>query len=802
MKRLRGFTLLNAWLLSACCLASGVIFAQPLYTVLGNVYDDRNNPLEGVTVFLHELNAVYYTDVAGKFEFQSVKPGNYHLHLTLGGYVARHENIRVSDSGLRLSYTLKKTSVELHNVVVEESILKSGQKEQSQTVHAVDGDFMLRNGNFSFARMLESIPGVTSISTGTGISKPVIRGLGFNRVVVAENGIKQEGQQWGGDHGLEIDQFAVERVEVIKGPSSLLYGSDGLGGVINIRPGPFPKLNTVEASALLTARSVNDLLGSSAMVSVNRNNRFVRVRFSMQDYGDYRVPADSFTYNSYRLPLVDRRLKNTAGQERNVQLMAGINRNWGFSTLTLSRYELHSGLFAGAHGIPRSYQLTGDGDSRNIGLPNQHTEHWKALSNTNLLIGRNWLEMDAGYQFNHRREHSVPHAHGLGPRPEGTTELELKLHTFSLNLRYHLEHSDKLKSVAGLSGQLQQNGFGGFRFLVPEYNSFTAGAFWFSTLTLRNTFIINGGIRYDYGILHTRRYLAPVYADLVTITGYTEQSPELKRRFGNVSGSTGFSWFPAEKWNIKFNLGSSFRMPTAPELTTNGIHHGAFRHETGDSTLVSERGYQSDLSLIRESGKWMLSVTPFFNYFSHYIFLDPTSEFSPLPDAGLLYRYSQADALHTGAELHSDIHLTRALHAGLTAQYVYAYNLESSYPLPFIPPAQLRIELEYEWESLGKWLPALQAGINLQSAATQHHVARNEPATPGFTLLNFTSSARIKTGKQEIKLLFSIQNLLNSHYLAHLNRYRILNLPEPGRNFLITCVIPFKVAIYRDPTTR
>ena len=779
-------------LLLLLILSANTNFAQTLSNISGTITDEQGTPLPAVTVFIHEVSKSTQTNNLGEFKISGIKPGNYHLHLHLIGYQAAEIDLNVATTNEPLKITLQQASIELNNITIEESILKSGQREQSQSMQVVDKEFMLKNGNASLMKILENIPGVSSINTGQGVSKPVIRGMGFNRVVVAENGIKQEGQQWGGDHGLEIDQFSVDRVEVLKGPSSLMYGSDGIGGVVNIRPAPAPELNTTQSALLLTGRSVNDFVGLSGMSSINKNDKFFRARISVQDYADYRVPADSFIYNSYILPIEKQRLKNTAGRERNAQFMLGTSKKWGYSTLTFSVFDQKVGLFSGAHGIPRSYELKHDSTHRDIDLPYQSVQHYKALSNTSLMIGKHWMEIDLGYQFNHRREFSSPHAHGKGPQPQGDVELEFKLQTITSNVRFHFEGSKNLKWVFGINNSSQQNRIGGFSFLIPVYNNFSTGAFAFMRKEVSKKLIFNAGIRYDYGNIRADRYLRAIYADSVTISVYEQASPNINRTFNNASGSTGISWFPAEKLNVKFNFGSGFRMPTAPELTANGIHHGSFRHEMGDSTLTSERGYQSDLLMKYATKKWEISVSPYFNYFDGFIFLDPTPEFSLLPDAGLLYRFNQANAIHYGAEFQSDMHITEHFHFGLSGQYVAGLNLETSYSLPFMPPAQLRSDVEYEWEKWGKRLKDVYIGVQWQGVFDQNDVARNEPETPGFSLINLNFGTGIQVGKQTWKLVLNIQNVFDTKYFAHLNRYRMLNLPEAGRNVMFSVLIPFK----------
>jgi iron complex outermembrane receptor protein len=782
--------MLRFWILSFILAGFSQLPGQVMLT--GKVGDESGAPIEAVTVYIHETGQSAITNQQGEFEFKSLQAGSYHIHLQRIGFAAADKSFLINNQApVHLLITMQSSHVELSQAVVEESLLKRSQAENSQSTHMIGAEDFLKRGDFSLVKMLEQIPGVSSMNTGTGISKPVIRGMSFNRVVVAENGIRQEGQQWGGDHGLEIDQFGVERVEIVKGPASLLYGSDGIGGGINIRPAPIPELNSVKTSVLLTARSVNDFIGSSFSGAINKNNRFFRFRISTQDYGDFKVPASQFVYNTYVLDIVNNRLKNTAGAERNFTLSGGLSGKAGFSTLTFSKYDLHAGLFAGAHGIPRSYELKDDGNSRNIDLPKQRVEHYKLLSNSAILLGKNWLEIDLGYQFNHRREFSLPHAHGKGPQPAGNLELEFMLNTYSANLRYHLENAGPVRWVFGLQSQLGVNEIGGYQFLIPRFRQFSSGAFVFGKYEISEKFYLNGGLRYDYGKVITLKYLEPVYADSITISNYITRSPDLDRSFGNFSSSFGFSWFPAKSFNLKLNVARSFRMPTAQELTANGVHHGSFRHEMGDSSLSTEHGYQSDFSISFENKRTLVRITPYLNYYRNYIFLDPTAQFSLLPDAGLIYQFNQADAIHTGLELETDYHFSSRFHTGLSGQFVYAYNIENNYSLPFIPPGRLNVDIGYDFEKSNRLISDISIGSQVQLVADQFEVARNEPGTNGFALLNVFSSFQLKLGKLRTNWVFNIQNVLNTKYYAHLNRYRMLNLPEPGRNFLLTLQIPF-----------
>jgi len=749
----------------------------------GYVQTAAGVPAFGAHVFVHELNRVYITDADGHFADDKVKSGHYHLHITFLGFKSSDLHVELPLSAA-LKVVLEPGELELQKVVVEDFGTKSVLNDRSQSIQVLQQEDLQKNTGQTFATALERVPGVQALNTGIGISKPAIRGLGFNRVVVSENGIKQEGQQWGGDHGLEIDASDVERVEVIKGPAAILYGSDAITGAINIRPGPPPALNSWSASLLGKFNSVNNLWGQSAAFSVNKNNFWIKARFSTQDYADYKVPSDTFVYNSFVLPLNGRRVKNTAGRERNASVTAGYSFAKGYSSLRFSYFDQKSGMFPGAHGIPQAYSLQDDGNARNIEMPAQRVKHYKILWNTNIQAGKkNWLEWDAGVQFNDRQELSNPDNHGFGPSLSGNTELAFQLFTASAALRFHHELTERLSLVYGASGQWQQNRSAGFAFLIPDFRSWQSGIFaygkWVST---PGKAYLNGGLRFDAGGLQADERATPYYLNSGSqVSGYL-RSPHIRRIFANVSGSIGYSRILRKKHNLKINLGSSYRMPTAPEMTANGVHHGTFRHEVGDSTLVPERGLQFDVYYGRQGRKWEMYVSPFFNYFFNYIFLDPTASFSPLPEGGLIYRYNQADGIHTGLEFYADYHIIENLHLSTQGQWVYTYNMENGYNFPFIPPASGRINAEYQLHIWKRRL-MIETGIQSRWAAPQVFTARNELATPGYILLDLSVSLQAKIGRQQLRLSLSANNLLNTRYFSHVNRWRYLGLPEPGRNF-------------------
>lgn len=649
-----------------------------------------------------------------------------------------------------------------------------------------DQDFFLHHQGNTFMSTLEQLPGISALETGTGIAKPVIRGMSVNRVIVNEYGIKQEGQQWGNDHGLEIDQFSVDRIEIIKGPVSMLYGSDGIGGMINILPPEIPAEDHFSAEALTHFKSGNMLWGGSVKTLAKKNGLYTLARASYQNYGAYRVPASDFTYNGYVLPIYNRRLKNTGGRELNFSLLNGIRKKWGESSLYLSNYRQKAGLFPGAFGIPRSYQLTPSASSRKIALPSQLINHFKAISNTRIRLPAGQLFLDIGYQYNLRQELSLPHGHGLNTPEPGEKALQLDLQTWTGSLRYERWIKGIWKNSVGVSAQLQGNTRSGYEFLIPDYWASQAGVFYHSQLEITRSLLLSAGIRADLAGQKAPASFTAGADSAGSPDPLVERSPAIDKRYSNFSWALGAAYTPASNWAFKLNAGTAFRLPAMAELSSNGIHHGTFRHEKGDADLGPERGFMLDLSGHFHSGALHIGASAFLNRFSNYLYLAPTARFSTMPEGGQVYAYTSTAAVFTGFEVDWSWKALPFLTYTGNMEYVWNRNERSGLPLPFTPPFSILNELAYQSGAGSTFLKQLQLGLIGHYYADQFRVDRNEKTTPGYFLLHFSASKTFHPAGKNLRLFIQVRNLANVRYLNHMSRYRILNLPEPGRNILIT----------------
>ncbi len=785
--------------LPLCCLlwllcTSGMA-QQERFAFTGKVTDQKGETLIGATVYLHELKRGTITDLSGAFKIENLKKGSYHLHVSFLGYHGFSATITIPQEKEWI-VVLEPSVNELHEVIIEGSPLKESLKESVSLIESINQNFLQKNTGSTLMNSLSRLPGVNTMNMGMGVSKPVIRGLSFNRVMVTDSGIKQEGQQWGTDHGLEIDQFNIEQLEIIKGPASLAYGSDAIGGVINIRQPTISQEGQHEKEVRLFYKSVNETVGTTVGLKGNEKGWVYRLRGTWLDYADYRVPATDFRYGSFVLPIENGKLKNTAGEELHFSGMVGINRSWGYSHLTVSNYHQKIGMFSGATGVPRAYQLTSDGDDRDFDLPYQTVDHLRVVSNSNIHLGQSWLEIDLGYQRNVRNEFSRQDAHLLRNDldPNATNAVDLQLQTYTLNARLHTDVSAKAESVWGAQASFQQNQKEGFEHLLPDFTYAQAGIFWIGKWKINERWNLSGGARAEMAQAHFEEAFTPFISRSTNQPDTLYRNATATKNLRGWAMSLGAAFNPSEHWSYKLNLSKTFRLPSAAELAINGFHHGTFRFEQGNLNLKPEEGYQLDAAILFEKSNWLVSVSPYFYFYQNFIFFRPTGKFGNYP--GQIYQYAQSEALHTGGEFSLETNLFTYWKVNLSADYVWAQktgiasgdgDFNKVLPLPFMPQNKVGASLEYQWQH---WWPTVLSNawvkVNQTYRMAQNRVYQNELATPSYFVSSFSAGATFFKKGPQLSASFQIENLFNARYLDHLSRYRVLNLPEPGRNVSVT----------------
>ena len=678
------------------------------------------------------------------------------------------------------------TVVTLHDVTVNGNGHRDYQMRTSQSAVQVNREYLQQNFAGSLMQTLEGIPGVKAMTIGSGQSKPAIRGLGFNRLVVSEDGIKHEGQQWGDDHGLEIDQFSIDRAEVIKGPAALLYGSDAIGGVLNLYSNRIPT-KPFCGSIQLFGRTNNEQIGVSAKVGGKKGKWFYRAHATLIDYADYKVPTDSIQYYSYWIKLKDGRLRNTAGCERDGSLMLGyVGNNFHTDVLVSNSYS-KSGFFANAHGLEvRLSDIDYDHSRRDVDLPYQWVNHLKVLSHTTWHTAETLLELNLAYQNNLREELSEPVSHGYMPIPDGTLERRFNKNTYTAGLQLR-QMLGKHELRAGISGEYQYNRRAGWGFIIPDFETLSLGTFVMDRYKLTDNLILNAGVRYDYARTHIRSYhdwfLTPVGADSV----YKERSSDTRRNFNSVTWSAGVN-YNVNQWIFKANVGKSFRVPIPKELGTDGINYHIFRYEKGNPQLDPEESYQLDASIFWGNDVWEMQVEPYLNYFPNYIYLNPTSQYVE----GLqLYYFTQARVLRCGVEAQVKWNFAKHWQAHAQGEYLYARQQsgeKKGYTLPFSIPWSVDTGLKYSFDYKGKGY----VGLNAHIVGAQNEIVPPEKPTGGHWTLNLSAGKDFQLrGEKILHIAMHADNLLNRRYYDHTSYYRLIDVPEPGINLSMMVGVEF-----------
>jgi iron complex outermembrane receptor protein len=789
-----------------CFIIGSKIAAQSI-RVSGKVLSGGQNPLEGLTILILPGNITAITDKKGNFYFNNIPKDSKILKINHAGYQPYEVKLSLHEtSNLLPDIFLKPDIKELQEVVITDHFGLRRKKEESLNIETVSSSFIQRNLGGSLMQSLQRIPGIKTISIGSGGSKPLIRGLSFNQVIVVENGIKHEGQQWGADHGLEIDQYAVNRVEIIKGPSSFMYGSDAIGGAVNIKSIPAPSKNTLGGSIDFTGKSNNEQFGGSINLFGRNEKWFFDTRMTVMDYGDYRVPTDTVHVYNYAVSLYKNHLRNTAGRELDLHASTGYVTEKFKSFFYMSNVYSKSGFFANVHGLePRNVDTeVHDKSSRDILMPFQEVTHTKISNTTSFQLGNHQLETQMGFQKNFRREWSHYVNHGFMPplypdvmyAPQDL-ERQYNKEVFSVAVKDEFSLNKHQISV-GINAEQQQNNINGWSFLIPAFTQFNAGLFAYDKIQLNEFWLLHGAVRLDYGKIEMEQYNDWFPSEITengqTTSQYLKRSEDLTRTFNSFNWSAGVNYTPG-KLSLKANLGTSFRMPIAKELASNGVNYHYFRFEKGDPNLAAERSYQLDLGIEWQANKWSFLLSPFFNYFPNYIYLNPTSQHDIYYGAGnQVFEYEQSKVLRYGSELQTRYQFLQNLSVEILAEYLYSEQLSGSkkgYTLPFSPPASVLVGINYSPKI--KNLRDPYFSLDYRYTAAQNQIVPPEKKTASSSVFNLALGTKLKTGQQDFIISLQVQNLFNTKYLNHTSFYRLIELPEASRNIIVSVKVPFLI---------
>lgn len=761
----------------------------------GTVTDSKTGePLSGASVSLTEARIGTTADSAGHYQLQNVPGGHTLIEVSYAGYKSAIEHLDLNADMVH-NFQLVSSIIENEGVTVTGVAGPTSVRRSPVPVTRISKTELLSSPSTNIIDALSRKPGVSQVSTGPAISKPIIRGLGFNRLVVINDGIRQEGQQWGEEHGIEIDENSVNRVEILKGPASLIYGSDAIAGVINIMTIPTIPQNTWRGSLISGYQTNNRQRSLYGSIGANQND------IDWNLWGDLRAAAD-YT-NKY-----DNRVWNSKFNEHNYGGSFGINKHWGFSHWIVSNFNQKLGIIEGerdANGnlvknLPGGIQVLptdDDFNSTDPQVPYQHIQHFKVISDNSFNLYSGKLAVTFGWQRNQRTEY------GNADIPTEKS-LYFDLRTFNYRVAYQFEDHNSWRTSVGLNGMAQTNQNGGVEVLIPEYSMFDIGAYVYTQKTIDKV-TLSGGLRYD-----VRRLNAKSYMD-----NGTQKFTAFDKTYANLSGSIGASYAATQNLTFKLNLARGYRAPSIPELATNGAHEGTNRYEYGDVNLGSEKSFQVDAGAEWSSEHFMVTLTGFYNELKDFIFYRKLSSVNGGDSLVLVgtdlipaFKFGQHNAHLAGVEAGFDVHPHPLdwLHIQNTFSYVrgvFAEPIEGVNNLPLIPAARYIGDLKGEFLKKGKGLRNLIVSLEVDHTFDQNNAFTaysTETSTPGYTLLNASLSTDIAVkGKTLFSIFLNGINLTDVAYQSHLSRLKYTDLNaitgrqgvfNMGRNFSIKLNIP------------
>lgn len=716
-------------------------FAQN--SVSGTVKNENNETISNVEISVSDNNIHTKSDENGQFEIKNLPIGKLTLIFKKEKFEIKSETVFVSSEKTREQKILDIILEEEHHHIDEILISSVFNKTQNENVVKIDHINLkqIQNaGAINLSDALATNPGVSVVSTGVSIGKPVIRGLSGNRVLTYAQGVRLENQQFGDEHGLGLNSNGQESVEIIKGPASLLYGSDAMGGVLFFNPEKYAANNKTELAINQVVNSNTQGSNSSITLKASEDKFKFLVQNNYTTHADYKTPNGETVVNT-RFIEKDFKVGTSFATSRYV---ADFRYNYNDLNLGLPEEDIEDSRF------------------RTPLFPSQKIENHLLSFNQKLFFKNSKLEATAGYVFNDRKE------------LEGVDEIALfmKLKTFNYNVRYYLPHFGKFETIIGFQGMNQENRNFGEEKLIPDAKIADIGFFGTSQYKFDKN-LLQFGVRYDFRNVNIQEF-----GEIGTEGSFQK----LDKNFESINASLGFKTEITERITTRINVATGFRAPNLSELSSNGVHEGSNRYEIGNMNLKNEQNFQVDLNVDYNAEHFDFFANGFYNNINNYIFISPNGN---TIDDNFVYDYLQNNAVLYGGETGIHLHLHEIDWLHMTSSYEMVIGkLDNKSSLPLIPANQWKNNFRANF-NVSKNMKNSFIFLQANYTFNQNNIGEFETKTNDYLLLSSGIGTDFQLNKSKFNIYLTATNLLNKEYVAHLSRLKADGIYNMGRNIVL-----------------
>jgi len=757
-------------------------------------------PLAFSTIVLSGTTMGAATNDKGYYEIKNIMPGTYDALITCIGYQAQKISVALKKGEITvLDIDMKMDSAAMKEVIITALGVQTTLRRAPVPVTVVSHEAFVQQASTNVIDAIARQPGITAITTGPGVSKPEINGLGYNRVLTLMDGERQEDFQWGDEHGVLIDPNAVYNAEIIRGAASLQYGANAMAGVVSFKSQPSRESGTVNGAITSEYQTNNGLIGNSLDIGGNNNGLTWDIRGSYEEAHSYSDPHDGYVWG-------------TAYRQDNIKATIGINRDWGSSRLIVStlhrqieipdgnrdsttgRFEFDVPLgaqFVNGKYVPGSGQifpnranfLSYNPDISSYQILN-HDEVWWQNS---INVGAGTIGADIGYTA------SVRHEIDTGT----VAEENMFVHDIPYSLKYQVEDNSGLKLTTGINGmyEFMNNGpeppspyIGDFE--IPDYHIFDVGGYGILEKDFKNL-SLSGGLRYDLRSItgqpmYLAHYFTPQQEEVQAGTpGAYTQFPSVSKTYTGFSGSIGATYQLPDHNYVKLNLAKSYRAPAINELTSNELNPGAFAYELGNINLKAEQGYEVDAAWGHNGKDVNFEVDGFYNYINNFIFSNRLAGKNGADSILLgkpVYEYTANTAIITGVSAYLNIHPADTKWFELDNGFTYIYNLlpgktDSTRHIPWTPAPRLTSDIRLKLaDRPASLFSGAYVKFGLEHDWAQHDIYSaqyTELPSYAYTLLNAGVGTNFISKKDKHLLcsfFINCTNLMNVAYVDHTAR--------------------------------